>query len=328
VNTLTVEIPFTLCNKLITEEHRTVSEDGQEASAVLVTGARGFIGRAVVKLLQREGYGVLGLDRADSAESVGEQIAMDITDGEQMRRLFQGRTIAGIIHLAAVLPTAAQRDPVCATEVNVRGSLNVLEMARQFGVRRVVFGSSLSVYGTCPTERVVSEVDRAAPEDLYGAAKVYVEQLGAAYTRYGVEFVSLRIGRVVGPGAQSATSAWRSEIFELLQAKSTTKIALPYIASERILLVHVEDVAKILVTLLRASELRHSVYNACCESVVVGDLKQHVEGLNPNLQVTLCDAAAVGNPRVIDCSRFSGEFDFRMPSIFEQLQAAAGGDAR
>jgi len=305
-----------------------VPEDGQQTSPVLVTGASGFIGRAVVKLLQREGYSVLGLDRADSAESEGGQIAMDITDGDQLRTLFQGRAIAGIIHLAAVLPTAAQRDPVRATEVNVQGSLNLLEMARQFGVRRVVFGSSLSVYGTCAADRVVSEVDRAAPEDLYGAAKVYMEQLGAAYReRYGVEFVSLRIGRVVGRGAQSSTSAWRSEIFELLPVKSRTEIALPYVASERILVVHVEHVAEMLITLLRAPELRHSVYNACCESVVVGDLKQHVEGLNPNLQVTPGDSAAAGNPRLIDCSRFSEEFDFKMPSIFEQLQAAAGGDA-
>jgi len=305
-----------------------VPEHGQQASTMLVTGARGFIGRAVVKFLQREGHGVLELDRAESGEFVGEQIAMDITDGEQLRKLFQERAIGGIIHLAAILPTAAQRDPVPATEVNVRGSLNVLEMARQFGVRRVVFGSSLSVYGTCPADRVVSEVDRAAPEDLYGAAKVYVEQLGAAYKRFGVEFVSLRIGRVVGPGSQSATSAWRSEIFELLSSTSASNIALPYVASERILLVHVQDVAKMLVRLLQAPELRHNIYNACCESVMVGDLKRHLEGLNPNLQVTLGEAAAVGNPRMIDCSRFSGEFDFKMASIFEQLQVAAGGDPR
>ena len=162
--------------KIIHGERRTVPEDSPETSTVLVTGARGFIGRAVTKRLQHEGCRVLGLDRADCAESVGEQIAMDITDGEQLRRLFQGRAIAAVIHLAAILPTAAHRDPVCATEVNVRGSFNVLEMARLFGVRRVVFGSSLSVYGTCPADRGVSELDRAAPEDLYGAAKVYVEQ--------------------------------------------------------------------------------------------------------------------------------------------------------
>ena len=54
----------------------------------------------------------------------------------------------------------------------------MLEMARQFGVGRFVFGSSLSVYGTCSPDHAVSETDRAAPEDVYGAAKLYVEQLG------------------------------------------------------------------------------------------------------------------------------------------------------
>ena len=306
-----------------------MSEVNEKKGTVLVTGARGFIGRAVVKLLQREGHGVLGLDRAETAESAGEPVAMDITDGEHVRRLFQTRAIAGIIHLAAILPTESQRDPVRATEVNVQGSLNVLEAARQFGVRRLVFGSSLSVYGTCPADRVVSEEDRAAPEDVYGAAKVYVEQLGAAYReRFGLEFVSLRIGRVLGPGTRSATSAWRSQIFESLPAKDSTEIALPYMASERLLVVSVAHAAKMLITLLRAPELRHSVYNACCDSIVVGDLKRAVEGLNANIRVILGEAAAVGNPRLIDCSRFSREFDFKMPPIFEQLRAAAGGDAR
>ena len=92
--------------------------------------------------------------------------------------MFEKERIEGIIHLAAILPTAAQRNPLRATQVNVQGSANVLEMARVFQVRRVVFGSSLSIYGTCAADHIVSELDRAAPEDLYGAAKLYVEQLG------------------------------------------------------------------------------------------------------------------------------------------------------
>ena len=98
-----------------------------------------------------------------------------------LQQVFETRHIGGIIHLAAILPTAAQRDPVRATQVNVTGSLHLLELAQRFEVKRFVFGSSLSVYGTCPADRFVSEADRAAPEDLYGAAKLYVEQLGEAY---------------------------------------------------------------------------------------------------------------------------------------------------
>lgn len=148
------------------------------------------------------------------------------------------------MHLAAILPTAAQREPLLATKVNIQGSINLLALAREFGVRRFVFGGSLSVYGTCPADHVVSEADCAAPEDLYGAAKLYVEQLGEAYQRaHAMQFVSLRIGRVVGPGARSATSAWRCEIFERLSVTGSGQIEIPYPESERILLVHVEDVA-------------------------------------------------------------------------------------
>ena len=122
------------------------------------------------------------------------------------------------------------------------------------------------------------KTDSAAPEDLYGAAKLYVEQLGAAYRQqFGLEFVSLRIGRVVGPGARSVSSAWRSEIFEFLGSTNATEIALPYVGSERILLVHLDDVARMLVALLDAAHPAHSIYNAVCESVVVDELKREVE---------------------------------------------------
>jgi len=312
-----------------------MDEVGRERKAVLITGARGFIGRAVCRLLQREGYEVIGVDcAADSGTAAHlpseRELVLDITDAEQLRALFQSRAIGGIIHLAAILPTAAKRDPVLATRVNVQGSLNVLEMAREFGVRRrVVFGSSLSVYGTCPAQRVVSELDRAAPEDLYGAAKLYVEHIGAAYRElHALEFVSLRIGRVVGPGARSATSAWRSEIFELLRASDPAEIVLPYAGWESVLLVHVDDVARMLLSLLSVERPDHCVYNACCEAVRVEELKAHIEALNGNVSVRLGEAEVVGNPRQVDSSRFSGEFGFKTAPIFEQMVAAARGSGR
>jgi nucleoside-diphosphate-sugar epimerase len=302
-----------------------------DSNSVLVTGARGFIGRAVRKLLQRSGYSVLALDQREAAapgtshSSLGGEIGIDITDQEQLRSLFQARPIAAIVHLAAILPTMAQREPARATQVNVGGSLNLLEMARQFGARRFIFGSSLSVYGTCPAEQVVTEMDRAAPEDLYGAAKLYVEQLGEAYRQaHGLAFISLRIGRVVGAGARSATSAWRSDIFERLGTEGAAEIEIPYAESERILLVHVEDVAEMFLRLLRAQRPTHGVYNGACESAVVGELKRELERLNPRLRVKLAGQAVVGNPRQVDWTRIAGEFGVRSVPIFEQLDQAAG----
>jgi nucleoside-diphosphate-sugar epimerase len=273
---------------------------------------------------------VLALDQPEAAtqgarhSSLGREIGIDITDREQLRSLFQARPIAAIVHLAAILPTMAQHEPARATEVNVGGSLNLLDMARQFGVRRFIFGSSLSVYGTRPAEQVVTEMDRAAPEDLYGTAKLYVEQLGEAYRlAHGLEFVSLRIGRVVGPGARSATSAWRSEIFEHLGTATPAEIEIPYAESERILLVHVEGVAEMFLQLLRPQRPAHGVYNAACESVVVGELKRELERLNPRLQVKLEGRTVVGNPRQVDWSRIAGEFGVRVGPMFQQLASDA-----
>src|SRR5579863_3807430 len=117
--------------------------DADQNSAVLVTGGRGFIGRAVGKLLRRAGYRVVSLDTAalgaagDGCESVRD-VVCDISNADELRRVFEAEPIAGIIHLAAILPTAAQREPVRATRVNIDGSVHLLEMARRFSVRSVV----------------------------------------------------------------------------------------------------------------------------------------------------------------------------------------------
>jgi nucleoside-diphosphate-sugar epimerase len=300
--------------------------DTGDGRSVLVTGGRGFIGRATVKLLRRAGYKVASLDaKADATASADEdEIVCDLTEAKQVERVFQARSISGILHLAAILPTAAQREPERATQVNVEGSLHLLEMARRFGIARFVFGSSLSIYGTWPADRVVSETDRAAPEDLYGAAKLYVERLGEAYRiSHGLEFVSLRIGRVVGAGAQSASSAWRSEIFEKLASTNAAEIAMPYAGPERILVVHVHDVARMLIALIQATCPEHAIYNAVCESLVVADLKTTVERLNPKVHVRLGEELATGNPRMLNSSRFQKEFSFGALPISRQLAESA-----
>jgi UDP-glucose 4-epimerase len=301
--------------------------ENQKQNCVLVTGAQGFVGRVLTRLLERSGRRVIALDtRAEnsSGEARATKVVCDIRHHEELESVFRRERIDEIVHLAAILPTAAQKDPVRATEVNVVGSLHLLEMARKFNVRRVVFGSSVSVYGTWPADRVVSEDDRATPEDVYGAAKLYVEQIGKAYAdSHGMEFVSLRIGRVLGPGTQSKTSAWRSEIFELLGAQQPVHIPLPYTGSERVLVVHVEDVSAMLAKLLEAPRLAHLVYNAVCESVLVSDLKSQVEGLNRNITVWLGDGYALGNPRMLDSSLFQREFGFQTASVLEWLKRAA-----
>ena len=265
---------------------------------------------------------MLSMDAAaGQRETTGmDDLTCDLRDENSVRHIFDTHQIGTIVHLAAVLPTTAQRDPVRATQVNVYASLHLLEMAKAFKVGRFIFASSLSIYGSWPDDQIVSERSHAAPEDLYGAGKLYVEQLGAAYReRGGPEFVSFRIGRVVGKGAQSRTSAWRSQIFELLRTGARSTISLPYPAPERLLLVHVDDVARGLMNLMEASRPAHTIYNAPCESITVRELKERVEDFNPNITVQMGQSPASGNPRQVDWSRFGNEYQFSIKPIAERL---------
>src|ERR1700757_2717120 len=96
----------------------------EKPSGVLITGARGFVGRSLAKLLQRHTYRVIAAD-VTPAEAEPSGIICDITDVSRLRALFQSERIDAIVHLAAILPTAAQRQPVLASQVNIQGSLNL-----------------------------------------------------------------------------------------------------------------------------------------------------------------------------------------------------------
>ena len=138
----------------------------------------------------------------------------------RVRWVFESEAIAGIVHLAAILPTAAQRDPVRATRVNVDGSLNLVGNGAAVRRAAIVFGSSLSIYGTCRCGPGCIRNGSGPRRKICTARQNFTSSNWGRHIAqgHGLEFVSLRIGRVVGPGARSATSPWRSEIFELLSA--------------------------------------------------------------------------------------------------------------
>jgi GDP-4-dehydro-6-deoxy-D-mannose reductase len=109
----------------------------QRRNAVLVTGAQGFLGRAVSGILQHSGSRVIALDSLSSdissSSETASNVVCDITNKSDLEAVFHNTRIGGIVHLAAILPTAAQRDPIRATHVNIVGSVNLLELARGLG---------------------------------------------------------------------------------------------------------------------------------------------------------------------------------------------------
>ncbi len=290
-------------------------------TTVLLTGASGQIGSRVCPLLRAAGHQVVAVDReADSLQGVER---CDLRDRDQIARLFDSLPIRSVVHLAAVLPTACRADPLAAIDVNLTGTLEVLRHAVEHGVRRFVFGSSLSVYRGYASSRALTEIDPAVPDEPYGAAKRAVELVGEGVATASFGFVALRIARVIGPGVRSPTSRWRSEICDAAATPAGRSIVLPFASTARLCLTHVDEVARMLQVLVEAPELPWPVYNGPAEVWEARQLARLVEDVTGR-QVQLGEAP--GGP-VADGARFTQDFDFRLRGLADYLAAAGKSPA-
>ena len=305
---------------------RTQGRTANTMSGILVTGAAGFIGRHTCSELRRHSLQFVGIDVGGS----DEVRVCDLADRSAVSSLLRFHEFDAVIHLAAILPSASAADPLLATRVNISAAITLLHEAISSGVRRFVFGSSTSVYGFAGVTVPVSEDIPAAPSDVYGAAKRFVEIVGENLNaRQAIEFSALRIATVVGPGARNTSSPWRSEIFEKLGTGVAQQITLPYYGQDLLTVVHVEEVARMLKTMVCADSLTSCLYNTPAELCSAKDLKGMVEAADPDVQVVLTERRRPLAP-LADGTNFATEFSFETPSLASRLEKAArkGGTKR
>jgi UDP-glucose-4-epimerase GalE len=170
---------------------------------VLVTGGAGYIGSHTVRVLRERGYDVLVLDSMEFGhqEAVGDTplVRGNIADGALLDRLFAEHPIEAVIHFAAYKAAGeSMEQPGRYFENNVCGTLVLLEAMIRAGVRRFIFSSSCSVYGT-PDVLPVSETNPLHPESPYAETKRMVEQMLHWFdVVHGLRFVSLRYFNAAG----------------------------------------------------------------------------------------------------------------------------------
>ncbi len=186
--------------------------------SALVTGGAGFIGSHLVDRLVRDGWKVRVLDSLatgslDNLEALSGRVEFvhgDIRNADACARACEG--VQTVFHLAAIASVASSvADPLTSHDVNITGTLNLLNGARKAGVRRFVFSSSASVYGNAevaPTR----EDQPLNPQSPYASGKA----CGEFYCRnfwelFGLETVILRYFNVFGP-RQSAVSGYAAAI--------------------------------------------------------------------------------------------------------------------
>jgi nucleoside-diphosphate-sugar epimerase len=280
---------------------------------ILITGACGHIGREVCRVLTDAKRSILPID-VEQDETAGV-LACDLTSEGDIARLFQSYPIHTVIHLAGILPSAFQTDPLMGADVNLRGSCELMQQSAG-RANRVIFASSMSVYGSSATSRALTEDDPAVPDEPYGASKRAIELIGEALRKKkAFEFVALRIARVVGPGIKKTSSPWRSEIFEA--SPRLEPISIPFSPKAVLSLVHVEDVARALVALVDTAEMSSPIYNTPVELWEAMQLKKIIEEAE-GVRVELGPEMAHGGP-TCDGRRFTREFGFQLRGLREHL---------
>ena len=171
---------------------------------VLVTGARGFIGKYLVAGLLGQGAEVKGLTvDAGPAHDRVRWAKGDITDHSSIRGVCQDVDV--VFHLAAISNVdASVRDPLRTIITNTMGTANLLEEARAGGAKKFVYISSAHVYGI-PGYVPVNEAHPTVPREAYAASKIASEQIVQAYANsYGIDFAILRPFNVFGAGQDAS----------------------------------------------------------------------------------------------------------------------------
>lgn len=223
---------------------------------VLVTGAAGFLGSSLVKALGRSGYHVRALLH-DASRSISflpdiETVVADIQDSKAVREIAVGCGV--IVHLAA---KAHAIDDSGAAEdyetVNVDGTKHILEAAVRSGVNRIVFASSVKVFGE-ETRGCIDETQTPDPRTAYGRSKWQAENLVSEYAeRHGLTAVSLRLPMVYGPTK-------KGNLYRMIEAIDHGRFpALPRLSAVRSLL-HVENFVQAVLLCLRVPCFNRAAY--------------------------------------------------------------------
>jgi nucleoside-diphosphate-sugar epimerase len=292
------------------------------ASTVLITGANGFIGSHTTLLMESLGHKVIPIDAVPRSTDLSllwiktSSHIMDVTDGAAFRELCDKERPTHVFHAAH---PPRNEDP-SVLNFCYHAMTNILEAAKALKMQRVVYSSSVSIYGQLkkPDHSLVKEDDAVSiyPTYFYRAAKTVSEWMGDFYKeKYGVSFVALRYSSVYGPGL------YRSIPLELKKG-ILGQPSRPFLTRPLDDLIYIDDVADAVRRALFADKTLSRAYNISLDKTCSSDdLVRAIRKALPDLKFEIGqhpNAAEVGphrNRDPLDVSLAKRELDWT-PKIY------------
>ena len=181
------------------------SSGGGGVLEILVTGGAGFIGSHVVDKLINNNKKVIVVDnlskgRKENINSEAIFYNLDICDLEKLKDVFKQHNIKYVFHLAAQTNAMASNcEPVMDCNSNVLGTVNILELCKQFDIEKIIFSSTAAVYGE-PITNGIDEEHITSPKCFYGVSKLSGEKyFELFYDLFGLNYTIMRYSNVYGP---------------------------------------------------------------------------------------------------------------------------------
>jgi threonine 3-dehydrogenase len=262
---------------------------------ILLTGAGGQIGHDLIGTLIAGGHQVISTDLAprppSHAHAGGKWKRLDVTDAHACDELFAETQPELVFHLAAILSARGEKDPKLAYDVNQTGTWNVLEAARKTKVARLVFTSSIAVFGPPPSGPLPDPTpdDTALhPTTMYGVTKVSGELLCEYYRRkFGLDCRGVRFPGLISaamPGGGSSDYA----LFMYVDGVRKGGYEAFARADTRIPLMYMPDGVRALLELAMADRerLTRAVYNIAAFSPRADEIAASVQRVIPEAKFT------------------------------------------
>lgn len=269
----------------------------------LVTGGSGFIGAYAVRALRDAGHQVTVFDVMPNREFLADVLGAppaddvrvvsgDVTDMPMVLRAMREARAERVVHLAATLSISSEASPLRTLRVNCEGTINVFEAALALGITKVVWASSVAVFGAAERqEELLANNAPHAPLGLYGAVKSMNESLGRHYKQQrGLDNVGLRFTAVYGYGKALTIPRGTGVdyITELLEKPAANEPGVIANGDDVIDWLYAEDAARAICLASEAPQCAEAGLTICGDVRPMQEAVAYVRRLLPqaNLQVT------------------------------------------
>ena len=290
--------------------------------SIMVTGGTGFIGNRIIRKLLDRGEDVVCFDLApprNNLEPYADRINFYRGDISQIPHLLEAINtfdVRKIIHMAALLPPDTEDRPHFGMSVNIQGTNNVFEAARWSNIQRVVYASSIAVYGVQETfgDRPINETDLSDPINVYGMTKAANDFSAGRYReRYNMDIRGVRICTVFGHGRVTGMTGMIGGLMMSLPAIGKP-VTMQFDPNEASPMIHAEDAAEIFVQVSLSNTLQHPIYISGGHLATIQDIANIVKEYIPEAQITTGDRP-VPHVYLVDNSRMLSDIGYEMAPL-------------